>query len=108
MTKNCESWPSLEISELEPQIELLEKQIKALIIPKDPRDERNVIVEIRAGTGGDEAALFAADLFRMYTHYAERQNWKFEVLSQNEIGIGGFKEIIFQIKGKSCLFKVEI
>src|SRR5512133_2044417 len=61
----------LDISELEPQIELLEKQIKGLIIPKDPRDERNVIVEIRAGTGGDEAALFAADLFRMYTHYAE-------------------------------------
>jgi peptide chain release factor 1 len=98
---------SLEIIELEPKIELLEKQIKALIIPKDPRDERNVIVEIRAGTGGDEAALFAADLFRMYTHYAERQNWKFEVLSQNEIGIGGFKEIIFQIKGKSCYSKLK-
>ncbi len=97
----------LEISELEPQIELLEKQIKGLIIPKDPRDERNVIVEIRAGTGGDEAALFAADLFRMYTHYAEKQNWKFEVLSQNEIGIGGFKEIIFQIKGKSAYSKLK-
>ena len=97
----------LDITELEPQIELLEKQIKGLIIPKDPRDERNVIVEIRAGTGGDEAALFAADLFRMYTHYAEKQNWKFEVLSQNEIGIGGFKEIIFQIKGKSAYSKLK-
>ncbi len=96
-----------EISELEPQIESLEKQIKALIIPKDPRDERNVIVEVRAGTGGDEAALFAADLYRMYTHYAERQNWKYEVLSQNEIGIGGFKEIIFQIKGKSAFSKLK-
>jgi peptide chain release factor 1 len=97
----------LDITELEPQIELLEKQIKALIIPKDPRDDRNVIVEIRAGTGGDEAALFAADLFRMYTHYAEKQNWKYEVLSQNEIGIGGFKEIIFQIKGKSAYSKLK-
>ncbi len=96
-----------EISELEPQIEILEKQIKALIIPKDPRDERNVIVEVRAGTGGDEAALFAADLYRMYTHYAERLNWKYEVLSQNEIGIGGFKEIIFQIKGKSAFSKLK-
>jgi peptide chain release factor 1 len=96
-----------EISELEPQIEVLEKQIKALIIPKDPRDERNVIVEVRAGTGGDEAALFAADLYRMYTHYAERLNWKYEVLSQNEIGIGGYKEIIFQIKGKSAFSKLK-
>lgn len=98
---------ALDIAELEPQIELLEKQIKGLIIPKDPRDDRNVIVEIRAGTGGDEAALFAADLFRMYTHYAEKQNWKFEVLSQNEIGIGGFKEVIFQIKGKSAYSKLK-
>ena len=98
---------SLEISELEPQIELLEMQIKSMIIPKDPRDDRNVIVEIRAGTGGDEAALFAADLYRMYTHYAERQRWKYEVLSQNEIGIGGFKEIIFQIKGKSAYSKLK-
>jgi peptide chain release factor 1 len=78
-----------------------------LIIPKDPRDERNVIVEVRAGTGGDEAALFAADLYRMYTHYAERLNWKYEVLSQNEIGIGGYKEIIFQIKGKSAFSKLK-
>lgn len=97
----------MDIAELEPQIEQLEKQIKTLIIPKDPRDDRNVIVEIRAGTGGDEAALFAADLFRMYTHYAEKQNWKYEVMSQNEIGIGGFKEIIFQIKGKSAYSKLK-
>jgi peptide chain release factor 1 len=97
----------LEISELEPRLEELEKEIKGLLIPKDPRDERNVIVEVRAGTGGDEAALFAADLFRMYTHYAERQNWKYEVMSQNEIGIGGFKEIIFQIKGRSAYSKLK-
>jgi len=97
----------LEILELEPRIETLEQEIKSLLIPKDPRDERNVIVEIRAGTGGDEAALFAADLYRMYTHYAERQGWKYEVLSQNEIGIGGFKEIIFQIKGNGAYSKLK-
>lgn len=96
-----------EIMDLEPQIETLEKDIKGLLIPKDPRDERNVIVEVRAGTGGDEAALFAADLFRMYIQYAERQNWKYEVLSQNEIGIGGFKEIIFQIKGRNAFSKLK-
>jgi len=97
----------LEISELEPRLEEIEKEIKSLLIPKDPRDERNVIVEVRAGTGGDEAALFAADLFRMYTHYAERQSWKYEVMSQNEIGIGGFKEIIFQIKGRGAYSKLK-
>jgi peptide chain release factor 1 len=97
----------LEIAELEPRLEELEKEIKGLLIPKDPRDERNVIVEVRAGTGGDEAALFAADLFRMYTHYAERQNWKYEVLSQNEIGIGGYKEVIFQIKGRGAFSKLK-
>ncbi len=89
-----------EISELEPLITSLEAELKSMLIPKDPRDERNVIVEIRAGTGGDEAALFAADLFRMYSRYAENHNWKIEVLSENEIGIGGYKEVIFQIKGK--------
>ncbi|MBA4421361.1 MAG: peptide chain release factor 1 [Anaerolinea sp.] len=97
----------MEILELETQIETLVKEIKGLLVPKDPRDERNVIVEVRAGTGGDEAALFAADLFRMYIQYAERQNWKYEVLSQNEIGIGGFKEIIFQIKGRNAFSKLK-
>ncbi len=77
--------------------------MKALLVPKDPRDEKNVIVEIRAGTGGDEAALFAANLFRMYIRYAERQGWKSEIMSANEIGIGGFKEVTFEIKGKRRL-----
>ncbi len=96
-----------ELSELQPQIELLESELKTMLLPKDPRDDRNVIVEVRAGTGGDEAALFAADLFRMYIHYAERLNWKYEILSQNEIGIGGYKEIIFQIKGKGAYSKLK-
>jgi len=97
----------LDLEELTPKLEALENELKLLLIPKDPRDERNVIVEIRAGTGGDEAALFAADLFRMYTRYAERHNWKYEVFSQNEIGIGGFKEIIFQVRGKGAFSKLK-
>lgn len=96
-----------EIEELEPKIEELEAQIKSMLVPKDPRDEKNVIMEIRAGTGGDEAALFAADLFRMYTRYAENKRWKSEILSQNEIGIGGFKEVIFQIKGHGAYSKLK-
>ncbi len=91
-----------ELDELIPQSASLENELKRLLIPKDPRDERNVIVEIRGGTGGEEAALFAADLYRMYTRYAERQNWKQEVLSMNETGLGGLKEIIFTIKGKDA------
>lgn len=96
-----------EISELEPQIVDLEAEIKRMLLPKDKRDERNVILEIRAGTGGDEAALFAADLFRMYTRYAERQGWDIEILSANEIGIGGYKEIIFLIKGKGAYSRLK-
>jgi peptide chain release factor 1 len=98
---------SAEINELEPVADRLEKELKSLLVPKDPRDERNVIMEIRAGTGGDEAGLFAADLFRMYNRYAERRNWKIEVLSQNETGIGGFKEIIFMIKGKGAYSRLK-
>lgn len=91
-----------EISELQPLAARLESEIKSLLLPKDPRDERNVIVEIRAGTGGDEAAIFAADLYRMYNRYAERQNWSVELLSASEIGIGGFKEVIFTVKGRGA------
>jgi peptide chain release factor 1 len=76
--------------------------IRSLLVPKDPNDEKNVIVEIRAGTGGDEAALFAADLFRMYTKYAERQRWKVEVLSSSETDGGGFREVIFEVSGRSA------
>lgn len=96
-----------ELLEIEPLIEKLENELRSMLLPKDPRDNKNVIVEVRAGTGGDEAALFAADLFRMYVRYAERQNWKYEILSQNEIGIGGYKEIIFQIKGKGAYSKLK-
>jgi peptide chain release factor 1 len=96
-----------EIEELEPQIESLEREIKRLLLPKDPRDERNVIMEIRAGAGGDEAGLFAADLFRMYSRYAEHQGWEVEILSQNETGVGGFKEIIFLVKGKGAYSRLK-
>ena len=92
----------MELEELSPKLTSLEDQIKSMLIPKDPRDQRNVIMEIRAGTGGDEAALFAADLFRMYTYFADRKGWKIDVLSENETGIGGFKEIIFMVKGRGA------
>lgn len=96
-----------EIEELEPKIEKLEIEIKLMLVPKDPRDEKNVIVEIRAGTGGDEAALFAADLFRMYTRYAEDKRWKSDILSESAIGIGGYKEVIFEIKGNGAYSKLK-
>lgn len=96
-----------DVSELEPKIEALEKEIKGLLVPKDPRDEKDVIVEIRAGAGGDEAAIFAADLFRMYARYAEDKRWKIEVLSENAIGVGGYKEIIFEVKGKGAYSKLK-
>ena len=97
----------MEIEELKPRIEELEKEIRSLLIPKDPRDSKNVIGEIRAGTGGDEAALFAADLFRMYTHYAEARRWHIEILSENEIGVGGYKEISFMVKGKGAYSRLK-
>lgn len=89
-----------ELSELEKEREEAEKQCKMLLIPPDPLDGKNIIMEIRAGTGGEEAALFAADLFRMYTHYAETKRWKLEVMSSNETGLGGIKEIVVSISGK--------
>lgn len=91
-----------DLETLVPQSERLEAELRAMLLPKDPRDERNVIVEIRAGTGGDEAGLFAADLFRMYSRFAERRRWQVEVLSSNETGIGGIKEIVFMVKGKGA------
>ena len=86
-----------ELSELEPQIENFEKELTILLLPKDPNDEKSVIVEIRAGVGGDEAALFAADLYRMYIRFCERQRWKIEVIDSSLIGLGGYKEVIFRI-----------
>ncbi len=96
-----------EILDLEPQIDQLEQEIKAMLLPKDPRDDRNVIMEIRAGTGGDEAAIFAADLFRLYSHYSEARKWNIEILSSSEIGIGGIKEIIFLVKGRGAYSRLK-
>jgi peptide chain release factor 1 len=96
-----------DVLELNPKIESLEKEIKGLLVPKDPRDDRNVIMEIRAGAGGDEAAIFAADLFRMYMRYAEYRRWKTEILSENAIGVGGYKEIIFEVKGKGAYSRLK-
>lgn len=96
-----------DIADLTPKIETLEKEIKGMLVPKDPRDDKNVIVEVRAGTGGDEAAIFAADLFRMYSRYADGQRWKSEILSENAIGVGGFKEVIFEIRGKGAYSKLK-
>lgn len=101
------SLAEMEAAELEELIPQIETALKGMLVPKDPRDDKNVIVEVRAGTGGDEAALFAADLFRMYTLYAERQRWKSEVMSASEIGIGGFKEITFEIKGRGAYSKLK-
>ncbi len=100
---------SQEVEELPPQIENLEKEIRGLLVPKDPRDQNNVFIEIRAGAGGDEAGLFAAELMRMYMHYAEQHRWNVEMVSANETGIGGYKEVIFMVKGKGAYsrFKFE-
>lgn len=96
-----------EKKELEKEQKEIETKLKKLLIPKDPNDEKNVILEIRAGTGGEEAALFAADLFRMYCRYAERKGWKVEILSQNETGLGGFKEISALISGKGAYSRLK-
>ncbi|MDX8410518.1 MAG: peptide chain release factor 1 [Mariprofundaceae bacterium] len=98
-----------ELDELVAREEALQDELKRLLIPTDPNDQRNVIIEVRAGTGGDEAALFAADLFRMYGRYAEQHKFKVEILSSHEIGIGGYKEVIAQIKGAGAFsrFKFE-
>ncbi|MDP7556841.1 MAG: peptide chain release factor 1 [Nitrospinaceae bacterium] len=96
-----------EVSGLKSQMEESEKQIKVMLLPKDSRDERSVIMEVRAGTGGEEASLFAADLFRMYSRYAETKKWETEILSQNETGKGGFKEVILNIQGKGVYSKLK-
>ncbi len=96
-----------EIASLRRRLDALQEELKALLLPRDPNDEKNVIVEIRAGTGGDEAALFAADLARMYMKYAENRGWKTSIISQNEIGIGGYKEIIFEVKGRGAYSRLK-
>lgn len=96
-----------EINELEPEIEELEQQMKLLLVPKDPNDEKNVIMEIRGAAGGEEAALFAANLYRMYSRYAEVQGWKTEVIDYHESDMGGYKEIIFIINGRGAYSKLK-
>ncbi|WP_125153341.1 peptide chain release factor 1 [Clostridium rectalis] len=96
-----------EIKELSVKREELEQELKILLLPKDPNDEKNVFIEIRAGAGGDEAALFAANLLRMYTRYAERHNWKVESVSANETDIGGFKEVVFMVRGDKVYSKLK-
>ncbi len=96
-----------ELKELEPKKEELEEEIKILLIPKDPNDEKDIYLEIRAGTGGEEAALFASDLFRTYVRYAEKKGWKVEIVSSNESDTGGYKEIIAKIKGQGVYSRLK-
>jgi peptide chain release factor 1 len=96
-----------ELQSLKERQAALEQEIKVLLLPRDPRDEKNVFLEIRAGTGGEEAALFAADLFRMYAKYAEMSRWRVEVMSQNPTGLGGFKEIIALVEGKGVYSRLK-
>ena len=97
----------MEISELEDTIKQQEADLKILLLPKDPNDEKNVILEIRAGTGGEESALFCADLLRMYTRYAERNHWKTELMEVNDTGLGGIKEAVILIKGKGAYSRLK-
>lgn len=97
----------MEIGELEEQLETFEEQLKVLLLPKDPNDDKNVIMEIRAAAGGDEAALFAGDLYRMYSRYAEAHRWKTEVIETHTTGVGGYKEMIFMIHGKGAFSQLK-
>jgi peptide chain release factor 1 len=105
--KELEEMVQEEIKELQQSIVKHEEELKLLLLPKDPNDSKNVFVEIRGGAGGEEAALFAANLFRMYTRYAEIRRWKVEVMSANETDIGGFKEIVFMIKGEGAYSRLK-
>lgn len=96
-----------ELNSCKENVENIESQLKILLLPKDPNDEKNVIVEIRGGAGGDEAALFAAELFRMYSKYADTQRWKIDMMNLNENGLGGFKEVVFMINGKGVYSKMK-
>jgi peptide chain release factor 1 len=96
-----------ELKELRPRVEQLEQELRLMLVPKDPRDERNVFLEIRAGAGGDEAGLFAAELFRMYSRYAEKKRWKVTLLDMSTSGVGGAKEVIAQIQGKGVYSRLK-
>ena len=97
----------MEISELEDSLEKVSEELKVLLLPKDPNDDKNVIVEIRGGAGGDEAALFAGVLFRMYSMYASSRRWKVELMSSNDTGVGGYKEVVFMINGKGAYSRLK-
>ena len=105
--KDLKELAEMEIEELKEKIPVLEEELKILLIPKDPDDDKNTICEIRAGAGGDEAALFAGTLFRMYNMYAETKHWKIEVLNENETGLGGYKEITFMVSGKGVYSRLK-
>jgi peptide chain release factor 1 len=96
-----------EIEGLESRLEKLQEELKVALVPSDPSDEKNIIMEIRAGAGGDEAGLFAADLFRMYTRYAQSRRWDVEVINTNESGVGGFKEVILEVRGKGAFSRLK-
>ncbi len=105
--KELREMAEIEVADLKPQLEELESQLKMLLIPKDEDDGKNTICEIRAGTGGDEAALFAADLYRMYSRFAERQGWKCELMSMSDTGLGGIKEVVFSVQGTGVYGKLK-
>lgn len=107
LDKDFREMVQMELEESEAKIEQLRKEVKILLLPRDPNDDKSVIVEIRGGAGGDEAALFAADLYRMYTRYAERNRWAVEVLDSNPTEIGGFKEVVFSIEAKGAYSKLK-
>jgi peptide chain release factor 1 len=107
LDKEMKELAELEMVEASEKIEKIEEELKILLLPKDPNDDKNVIMEIRGGAGGDEAALFSGVLFRMYCRYAERNRWKIEIMSSNETGLGGFKEVIFMIEGKGAYSKLK-
>lgn len=107
MDEDMTEMVKLEIDELKEQLDQLEEQLKVLLLPKDPNDNKNVIMEIRAAAGGDEAALFAGDLYRMYSRYAEAHHWKIEVIETHTTGVGGYKEIIFIIHGKGAFSRLK-
>lgn len=96
-----------EVSRLESSLDVLRERLKIMLLPKDPRDEKNVIMEIRAGAGGDESGLFAADLYRMYSYYSEGRRWKVEIIDQHETGIGGFKELKFEVRGQGAYSRLK-
>ena len=107
LDEDMEEMVKAEIHDLTEQKIKLEEQLTVLLLPKDPNDNKNVIMEIRAGTGGDEAGLFAADLYRMYTRYAEMQGWKTELMNSNYTDVGGFKEVTFMIEGKGAYSRLK-